>query len=157
MHECKNVCVGYLLRTCNTAGLPHILRTWNFTLLQWTMQFMKYFAWGANVIAFCSLLIRPLLRYVVDVRPERNHTIFNHPPPFVASQSREVGTISRSCDAIASLQEGHKIRSQPLGGSGLTAHTRGARLYAYWFVCVNAFFFPEFFFSLCNLKNKHAT
>jgi hypothetical protein len=59
------------------------------------MQFVSFYAWGEKIIFLCSLLIRPLLYYVFDVRPEHNHTIFNHPLPFVASQSTIVGTISR--------------------------------------------------------------
>ena len=124
MHKCKILYAGYPLSTGYTAGLliadvPHIWCTRKATLLQWAMQFMKHFAWGVDVISFCSLLISPLLYYVSDVRPERDRTIFNHQPPFVASQSWKVATIGGLWEAILSMQEGHKIHSRRSDTSGL--------------------------------------
>lgn len=100
------------------ADVPHIWCTRKATLLQWAMQFMKHFAWGVDVISFCSLLISPLLYYVSDVRPEHDRTVFNHPLPFVATQSWEVATIGGLCEAVVPLEEGHKVHSRRSATSG---------------------------------------
>jgi hypothetical protein len=121
------------------------------TLLQiHLMQFISHFAWGAEVISFGSLLICPLLCYVSDVWPEHNHTIFNHPPPFVASQARILGTISRwRQSVIARRVQVYVVREgqgRSADGSKLHGRERShAHTYIYLFIyfCVNSLFLKK--------------